>query len=72
MAPGVLTAMRYAMLGPAGKVFSFELPEKSLRELEGLSQRFTLLHLDRSFKGLEFFNSCLLYTSCQQGVGGPQ
>ena len=57
VAPGVLTAMRYAMLGPAGKIFSFELPEKSLRELEALSQRFTLLHLDRSFKGLEFFNS---------------
>jgi DNA repair protein RecO (recombination protein O) len=52
----VLQAMRHILYGKSGKVFSFTIPEEDIQTLARLSEKYFLLHTDRSgFRTLRFY-----------------
>ncbi|MBO4894737.1 MAG: DNA repair protein RecO [Clostridia bacterium] len=53
---GILNAMRRICTAPAEKLFSFELAEKSLDTLCGISERYLLMQARHPFKALDFYN----------------
>lgn len=59
---GVLAAMNHIMSCPKQKLFSFTLPEESLRELGDVCEKFLLSQLDGRFSSLEFYKR--LFITC--------
>lgn len=59
---GVLVAMNHIMSCPKQKLFSFMLPEESLRELGDVCERFLLSQLDGRFSSLKFYKR--LFITC--------
>ena len=57
---GTLDAMRYLLLCPLEKVFSFSLGEQSKQELAGIAETYLLTQLERGFFTLDFYKSLLL------------
>ena len=55
--PGVLNAMRHICTADDRALFSFKMPESSLKILSDISERFLLSQVDRRFKTLEFYKS---------------
>lgn len=53
---GVLFAMRHIVYAEPEKLFSFSLPEKSLRILSDACERYLLTQLDRGFPTLQFYH----------------
>ena len=53
----VLQAIRHIVLADFDRLFHFRLGDASLQSLSALSERYLLLHLDRSFKTLDFYHS---------------
>lgn len=54
---GVLAAMRHILYSEMKKIFSFTLPDKSLKSLEKLSETYLLYELEKSLPTLEFYRS---------------
>lgn len=54
---GILTAMRHICLTEPKKIFSFSLPDDSLRFLASVSEDYVSKHIDKKFKTLSFYNS---------------
>lgn len=52
---GVLSAVRFICLAPAGKIFSFSLPEDALFSLATLAERYLKSVAAKKFKTLEFY-----------------
>ena len=64
ISPGVLDAMRYIAECDPRRLFSFTLPEKAMRELGAVTERFLLAQLDQGFSALGFYKRLFpeLYT----------
>lgn len=54
---GALGAMTYVSSAPGGKIFSFTLGPKSLRELSTITEAYLCSRLERSFYTLDFYKS---------------
>ena len=54
-----LTALRHAALVEDKKIFSFAIPEESLRQLARIAEQYAMTHLDRPIKTLGFLKSVL-------------
>lgn len=52
-----LHIVRYIILSEFDKLFSFKTSEKTLKTLAKLTQEYLLIHLNKRFKTLEFYNS---------------
>ena len=50
-----LAAMRYIAYGDPRRLFSFQIPEKSLELLAGAAESFLLTQLERGFRTLDFY-----------------
>ena len=50
-----LTALRYIAYGDPRRLFSFQLPDKSLELLSGAAESFLLTQLERGFRTLDFY-----------------
>lgn len=50
-----LAALRYIVDGDPKRLFSFQLPEKSLELLSGATESFLLTQLERGFRTLDFY-----------------
>lgn len=59
LSAGVLAAMRFIVYSETGKVFSFSLPEESLKKLAAVSEAYLLAQTDRRFAALEFYKTLL-------------
>lgn len=55
LSDGVLAAMVHILTCPRQKLFSFTLPEKGLKELTEVTERFLLTQLDQRFSTLDFY-----------------
>ena len=55
LSQGVLDAMEHILHCPAKRLFSFTLPEKLLKELGAVTERYLLCQLDQSFYALNFY-----------------
>lgn len=53
---GVLNAMRHICLAPANKLFSFEMPPDSLKQLCRVSEKYLISQSGRNYKALDFYN----------------
>lgn len=56
----VLYAMRYIVYSPADKIYKLTLNEQDLKVLSGITEKFLLKQLDRSFKSLDYYRSVKL------------
>jgi len=54
---GALEAMRYIISCDSKKLFSYSLSEGSLKELTSAAEGYTLVHLDRSFRTLDYYKT---------------
>ncbi len=54
---GILTAMRHICLTDPKKIFSFSLPDDSLRHLSAVTEDYIARHIDKKFKTLSFYKS---------------
>lgn len=52
-----LTALRYIAYGDPKRLFSFQIPEKSMELLSGVTESFLLTQLERGFRTLDFYKS---------------
>ena len=59
LSPGALDAMRYIAAAPLERLFRFELPEPSARQLGEAVETYLLTQLERSFSALDFYKSLL-------------
>ncbi len=55
LSQGVLDAMEHILRCPTKRLFSFTLPEKQLKELGAVTERYLLCQLDQSFYALDFY-----------------
>lgn len=53
---GVVTAMRHIVFSDFDKVFRFTLPNDSVRQLAGISERYLLAQTQRGFQTLDFYH----------------
>lgn len=56
---GVLSAMRHICTAPPERLFAFEMPEDSLRQLCAVSEKYMLTQTHGKFKALEFYNKVI-------------
>lgn len=54
---GVINAMRHICLSDGRNLFSFKMPESSIKILSDVTERFLFSQIDRRFKTLEFYKS---------------
>ncbi len=54
---GVLAAMRHICTCDAGRIFSFEIGEKSIKKLSEITERYVIAHCSRRFTALDFYNN---------------
>lgn len=52
---GSLAALRHVVCGEEKKLFSFRIPEPSLRKLGALTEAYVLTQLERGFRTLDFY-----------------
>ena len=50
-----LAALRYIAYGDPKRLFSFQIPDKSLALLSGAAESFLLTQLERGFRTLDFY-----------------
>lgn len=55
--PPLLYAMRYITYSELDKIYHFQLKSPYLPQLTALTEKYLTLHLDRSFKSLDYYNS---------------
>lgn len=53
----LLHALRFIALSDMSKIFSFRISDDRLYELSRITERYTLLHLDKKFQTLDFYKS---------------
>lgn len=58
--PPLLYAMRYIVYSDVDKIYHFNLKSNFMAQLSALSEKYLLLHLDRDFKSLDYYNSIRL------------
>ncbi len=58
--PSLLYAMRFIIYSDVNKIYHFTLKSSLLTQLSALSEKYLLLHLDRDFKSLDYYNSIKL------------
>lgn len=56
---GVLAGLRHIAYAELEKLFSFSLPEESLRQLNLVTERYLLVQTDRQFITLDFYHSLI-------------
>jgi len=54
---GVLSAMRHICYSENSKLFSFILPEESMKYLSGVTEQFLLMQTTKKFKTLDFYKA---------------
>lgn len=54
---GVLSAMRHICYSDFPKLFSFTLPEESMKYLSGVTEQFLLMQTSKKFKTLDFYKA---------------
>ena len=54
---GILTAMRHICLSDPKKIFSFSMPDESLKFLSSVTEDYMSRHIDKKFKTLSFYKS---------------
>ena len=57
VSPAVLNAMRHIVYSKSKIIFSFKAAPQVLTQLSALTEKYVEVHLDRSFKTLNFYNS---------------
>ena len=57
---GLLDALRYIIYADAKKLFSFQLPDRTLRELSSIAESYLCVHLERGFFTLDFYKSLFI------------
>ncbi len=57
MTASVVHALRYIIFSDFNVLFNFRLSEKNMKNLSKITEKYLLLHLDREFKTLDFYNS---------------
>lgn len=55
--PGILEAMRFICLCSPKKLFSFQMPEPSMKQLSSISEAYLSTQLERGFSTLDFYKS---------------
>ncbi len=60
VSPAVLEAMRFITSIDGKKVFSFRIDEALFPQFSAVCESYSLYHVDRSFKTLEFYKNCAL------------
>lgn len=60
LSPGVFQGMRHIIYSDFGKLFSFRLPEKAMKELEQVSEAYLLAQVERMLPALDFYKSTRL------------
>lgn len=55
LSQGTLDAMRHILTCPPKRLFSFTLPEKQMKELGEVTERYLICQLDQSFYALDFY-----------------
>jgi len=63
LSPGVFEGMRHIIYSDFGRLFAFRLPEKTLEELERVSEAYLLAQVERMLPALEFYKSTKLTPS---------
>ncbi len=59
LSDGALQAMRYILYSEQNKIFSFQVSNKILNELDSIAQDFILTHIGKEFKTLKYLNNIL-------------
>ncbi len=54
LSPGTMQAMRHIVYSEANKIFSFEVTDKVLKELNTIAKDFLVTHTETDFKSLKF------------------
>lgn len=60
LTPGVLEAMRYIAYCGAKKLFSFQIGEESLNQIDSITEAYLTTQLERGFPTLDFYKSLLI------------
>lgn len=60
LAPALLYSMRYIVYSDVDKIYRFNLKTSLLTQLSSICEKYLLLHIDRSFKSLDYYNSIKL------------
>lgn len=60
LSPPLLYAMRFIVYSDVNRIYHFSLKSTCLNQLSALSERYLLLHTDRNFKSLDYYNSIKL------------
>ena len=60
VSPGTLAAMRFIAAGDPKRLFSFQLSETSLRELNSITEGYLTMRLERGFYTLDSYKALLL------------
>ncbi len=60
LSPTLLYAMRFIVYSDVNRIYHFNLKSTCLSQLSALSERYLLLHTDRNFKSLDYYNSIKL------------
>ena len=58
--PSVLEAMRYICYCDPKKLFAFQIGEKSMEQLSGITEAYLTTQLERGFSTLDFYKSLLI------------
>ncbi len=60
LTPGLLDAMRYLLLCPPDRLFSFRLGEETMERFAQLTEGYLTTQLERGFSTLDFYKSLLI------------
>ncbi len=60
LSESLLYAMRFIVYSDVNKIYHFTLKNNYLLQLSALAEKYLLLHLDRNFKSLDYYNSIKL------------
>lgn len=61
LSPSLLYAMRHMVFSPVDKIYKIDIDQADLRKLSGLTEKYLLKQLDRSFRSLDYYKSVHLY-----------
>lgn len=60
LSPELLYAMRYIVYSPVDKIYKAQIAPEVLRILSGITEKYLLKQLDRSFRSLDYYRSVKL------------
>ena len=57
LSPSLLYAMRHMVFSPVDKIYKIEISSDDMKRLSGITEKYLLKQLDRSFRSLDYYYS---------------